>query len=235
MSSPPAYNPLSAPPRKRQSLNLLSSNPKRRKPSTGPSLLRQASFPPPSPDGSNAQYSRSPSPADSVAVGSIVSGMTAGTSATTGTATATATAGAGGRKKYKKRKKGGVGAGAGVGDEVETDSQVTVGGSKRGGARTATGGGGGGGSVANAVGDQPDEEEVEDDEGDDVNDVVAESKPDELTTRQERENLNMLMEAFTNDQEDRYLVWRRVRLKKDTIRKVRLRKLDCNMFTVYPL
>lgn len=65
--------------------------------------------------------------------------------------------------------------------------------------------------------------EGEEDEADGNDDTVLESGEgimDEAAKKQEREHLAMLIDAFSTDQADRYDMWRRVRLKKETVRKI---------------
>ncbi|KAI9720319.1 MAG: hypothetical protein M1828_005703 [Chrysothrix sp. TS-e1954] len=66
------------------------------------------------------------------------------------------------------------------------------------------------------------EDEPEEDEADGANDTILEEggKMDEAALKQEREHLAMLMEAFDEEQTHRHDTWRRVRLKKETVRKI---------------
>lgn len=82
----------------------------------------------------------------------------------------------------------------------------------------------GDGDTASRVG-RPTEldEEPDDDDADADRDLLLEGgdKMDEAAKKQEREHLAMLIGAFTQDQTERYETWRRVRLKKEVVRRVR--------------
>ncbi|KAF1816058.1 histone-fold-containing protein [Eremomyces bilateralis CBS 781.70] len=113
MASPPPLNPF---PKKRSSLAPPGPPNKRRKASTGPSLLRQTSFPP---DSHPQQFSRSPSVDSSVIAGTPGAGTPSIVSA-----------GGGGKKKRKRKGKGG---------EVDGDARSLTGSAAKGvGAATGT-------------------------------------------------------------------------------------------------
>ena len=65
-----------------------------------------------------------------------------------------------------------------------------------------------------------DNEPSDDEEG--AEDAVLEGGGlmSEAAKKQEQKHLAMLMEAFTDEQMDRYATWRRVKLKKETVRKI---------------
>jgi transcription initiation factor TFIID subunit 11 len=52
-------------------------------------------------------------------------------------------------------------------------------------------------------------------------------KMSEAAQKQEREHLAMLLEAFTPEQADRYDLWRRVKLRKDSVRRVCISSRGC--------
>ncbi|OCK95997.1 TAFII28-domain-containing protein [Cenococcum geophilum 1.58] len=70
-----------------------------------------------------------------------------------------------------------------------------------------------------AAGEQDDEDEEEEGEG---MEAVLEGggKMDEAAEKQEREHMSLLVEAFDQDQTERYEIWRRVKLKKEIVRKI---------------
>ncbi|KAF2752764.1 hypothetical protein EJ05DRAFT_266319 [Pseudovirgaria hyperparasitica] len=191
MSSPP--NTINVP-KKRPSLSVPHNQAKRRKPSTGPSALRQTSFPPPeqyiaagSPGSVTTPrgygYSRSPS-VESSALASVANGAE-------GSITG----------RGRKRKRGGATA---IADDV----------------RSATGT-----STRDNRGGSPAEgEEAEDEDeagGEDVEvNLEGDGKQDQATQQQEREHLNMLMQALSDDQRARYTVFRAMKLRKDILRKI---------------
>lgn len=72
--------------------------------------------------------------------------------------------------------------------------------------------------------DEPEDEE-DDDEGGGAEDAVLEGGgvADEAEAQLNADKLRMLLEALSRDQSDRYDTWRRVRLNKGTVRRVRTR------------
>ncbi|KAL9126093.1 MAG: hypothetical protein Q9217_004809 [Psora testacea] len=70
-------------------------------------------------------------------------------------------------------------------------------------------------SERSATGDVGDEEEDEDDGGEGLVD-----DGEELDKAAERKNLSILVDAFDPDQAERYEMFRRVKLKKETVRKI---------------
>ena len=63
--------------------------------------------------------------------------------------------------------------------------------------------------------DVDDEDEDEDDGGEDLM-----NEGEELDRDAERKNLSVLVDAFTPEQAERYEMFRRVKLRKETVRKV---------------
>lgn len=212
MSSPPSNTPIPHPPslqnpRKRPSINTNpTDNPatKRRKPSTMSNVssghpLRQTSFPPPENAHQSRQSSFSP-PASATGRSSLAGGRGGGGSTTK--------RGRGGRPR-------------------KTDVRSTAGTSATGGkepdkptpAKTGSTGAVPGKSLLNAPNydDDPDEE---DDEG--GQDLLLESSglADEAQTKLEAQHLQMLVEAFSPEQAERYTLWRRVRLGKSVVRRL---------------
>lgn len=204
MASPPHVPQLNIPSRKRSSISSISSAAKKRKPSG----LRHT-FAPESEVavGSPLRYSRSPS-ADSVATGSV----------------------AGGRKR--KRRDG--------------DAVSVTGSSARGGkARSAVDGGAGGEGGEGEEGEELDDEDLEEE----MDAVLEGGKATDATKKQEKEHERfvchlppsplptpppsppspqdanedvdrILMQAMDADQSERYATYRRIRLKRETVRKL---------------
>ena len=73
------------------------------------------------------------------------------------------------------------------------------------------------GSERSATGDIGDEEEDEDDGGEGLMDDA-----EEMVRAAEKKNLGVLVDAFNPEQAERYEMFRRVKLKKETVRKVGL-------------
>ena len=72
------------------------------------------------------------------------------------------------------------------------------------------------GSERSATGDVGDEDDDEDDAGEGLVD-----DGEEMDRAAERKNLSVLVDAFDAEQAERYEMFRRVKLKKETVRKVR--------------
>ena len=72
-----------------------------------------------------------------------------------------------------------------------------------------------GGSERSATGEIGDEEDDDDDVGDGLMD-----DGEEMDKAAERKNLSVLVDAFTPEQTERYEMFRRVKLRKETVRKV---------------
>jgi transcription initiation factor TFIID subunit 11 len=73
------------------------------------------------------------------------------------------------------------------------------------------------GSLINGAADEDGEAEDDDDVDEQQLQTAGSS---EAARKQERENLAMLIEAFTPDQAERYDMFRRVKLRKDQVRRV---------------
>lgn len=185
---------------------------KRRKPSSaGPSGLRQTSFPP-EPNSALGTPLRSPS------VESSILGGRNGTPSVLSSTTPTTT----GKRAYKKRKST---KNSSVDDSLSSIvAKSSATGQANGSAINGEGGAGGN-----------DDEDGEDDDLDEArNQATLEGgKMSEAAQKQEREHLALLLEAFTPEQADRYDLWRRVKLRKDSVRRVResagqgVTKKDC--------
>ncbi|MCJ1269678.1 hypothetical protein MMC22_009570 [Lobaria immixta] len=67
-----------------------------------------------------------------------------------------------------------------------------------------------------SVGGQGEEEEEDDGDGDDG----LEDDGEKVDEEAEKKNLNVLVDAFNQDQNDRYDMFRRIKLKKETVRKI---------------
>ncbi|KAF2455973.1 hTAFII28-like protein conserved region-domain-containing protein [Lineolata rhizophorae] len=210
-SSPPAGNPPNTNlqlPKKRPSLappGAPPTAPKRRKPSSaGPSHLRQTSFPPPESLGGSAIAggggSRSPSVESSVAgrTPSLVSGHGGG--------------GGGGRKRTVV-----TGLGGGRGRSGRESVATSVRGGKAG---SAVGGAG------STTGEQGDDKEggYSDEEGDGEDeagiDTLLEGNEEDVGGQEQEELSRLLISAMDPDQAQRYAMYRRVRLKKEIVRKI---------------
>ena len=72
-----------------------------------------------------------------------------------------------------------------------------------------------GGSERSATGEVGDEEDDDDDAGEGLMD-----DGEEMDKAAERKNLSVLVDAFTPEQTERYEMFRRVKLRKETVRKV---------------
>lgn len=74
---------------------------------------------------------------------------------------------------------------------------------------------------AGAEADEPEDEDDDEDAG--AEDTVLEggAAADDAQLKLEKENVRMLIEAFNSEQSDRYEMWRRVKLNKATVRRVR--------------
>lgn len=233
MSSPPPYNPAGSPPpgiaslqnpRKRLSLstsNLSPTNshnggptPKRRKPSFAPSAgsssahpLRQTSFPPPefqnarSATGSR-QVSYSPAIGEEAA---SVSSFGAGRSKK------------GGRGTSKRGGKSGSQSVAGTSAHDDDDADTAVGGFRGGKGSKKRG-------KAAAAKAAAEEEEAEDDDDDDGAQGEAlfdgAREMDDAAKAQEGEHRMILYETLSQEQRDRYDIWNRQALRKNTVRKI---------------
>ncbi|KAJ9657312.1 hypothetical protein H2201_008216 [Coniosporium apollinis] len=162
---------------------------KRRKPSTGPSHLRQTSFPPETTASDSGE--RSPSVDSSIIAPSI--------SLPGGAGAAGLSLPGQGRKRKARARDGESVVGGRMGDERSTTGTVV---SRGKGGRAVV------------------EEEEEEEETEEVGAVMEGGRVDEASVKQEREHLSMLVEALTPDQATRYDIWRRVKLKKETVRKI---------------
>ena len=158
--------------------------------------LRQTSFPPEEAAGSNEFALRSPS------VESDITGITGNQSAPTANGT-------GGKKRGRKSK------------------NRNVSGSVRSGGGRGTDGGGGGTSKAGgaqqravSAGLDEEEEDDDDDQGADLTGPAGADGANEPDRDAERKNLAVLVDAFNPDQADRYEMYRRVKLKKEVVRKI---------------
>ncbi|KAL2354744.1 histone-fold-containing protein [Cryomyces antarcticus] len=198
MASPPNYSATSPPypgtlslPRKRPSLGPPNpSAPKRQK-----SLAAQSAHPLrqtsfPPEASGSSIYSRSPSVESSVAGSAITSSAPNGAKKR-------------GRGRLPKNDDG----------TVRSTPAGSVRGGKGGSAAPT-----GAGSVVAGEG-AADEEEAEE-EGGEVNTMLEGGKMSEAAQTQEREHLSLLVQALSPDQAERYDIWRRVRLKKETVRKI---------------
>ena len=197
----PQHMPLPNP-KKRPSLHL-SSNPAKRRKQTGsmhsiPASahpLRQTSFPPE--EGSESAL-RSPS------VESDLTAATGNQSAVTG--------GGGGGETGKKRGR-------------KKKNRNVSGSVRSGGNRAPTDGGGGGGQGRRggrrATSEVHDEEDDEDDD-DHGADLTASGgvAGNDIDRDAERKNLAVLVDAFNPDQADRYEMYRRVKLRKEVVRRI---------------
>ncbi|KAF2708941.1 hypothetical protein K504DRAFT_468164 [Pleomassaria siparia CBS 279.74] len=110
----------------------------------------------------------------------------------------------------------GVGGGKGKRKRYNDATSVTgssVKGGRRGDARSATGAEGGGDK-------EGDEEDDEDDFEEEMDAVLEGGKVTEATKKQEKEHERLLMEAMDPNQSDRYATYRRIRLKREIVRKL---------------
>ncbi|KAF2476955.1 uncharacterized protein BDR25DRAFT_339043 [Lindgomyces ingoldianus] len=123
-------------------------------------------------------------------------------------------------------------------DSVATTSVVNGGGGGRkkgrgrggdGGSATGSMRGGKGGSEGRSmtgamgeVGDRGDEGEDDDDdeEGEGMDAVLEGGIGTEAARKQEKENERILMEAMSENQSNRYAIYRRIKLKKEIVRKI---------------
>ncbi|KAF2433072.1 histone-fold-containing protein [Tothia fuscella] len=78
----------------------------------------------------------------------------------------------------------------------------------------------GGGSTVNGVGGEEDGDGDDEDDGGDVAAVVEGGKMSEAARKQEEGYKNMLVSAFTSEQDNRYNTYRRVKLRKESVRKL---------------
>ncbi|KAF1834441.1 TAFII28-domain-containing protein [Decorospora gaudefroyi] len=156
-----------------------------------PSNLRNAFSPDVESVGSPRQYSRSPS-AESNITTSAINGVGGG--------------GGGGGGGKKRRKKGG-------------DSASVAGSSARGGK-----GADGRSALQGEDEDGEGEGEVEEDYGDDMGEEIGTAIEGGMTAeerrKQEKEYERMLEEYMTPAQAERYAIYRRIRLKRETVRKL---------------
>ncbi|KAI9829691.1 MAG: hypothetical protein M1819_006062 [Sarea resinae] len=207
-TSPPSYSthaPTSLPtnPKKRPSLSTApSGTTKRRKASAATSIgsahpLRQTSFPPEESLRSGAgALTRSPSVESSVA-GSIGGVREADAE----------------RGKGKKRRRSG---GRSTADTRSVKSGRTGAASVKS-AGGASGGKGETGTTGGAGGEDDGEDDEEDGGG---VDAVLEGGGEKVDEAYEKYKLSVLMEAMNDDQVDRYTLFRRARLRKETVRKI---------------
>lgn len=176
--------------------------------------LRQTSFPPEeSAIGEDDTALRSPS-VESDFTG-IHSAVTGGTGPGPGTSTA------GGKKRSK-------GKGKRAQQRDGTSQSVKSGGggrqhratASRGINGTAAGGAGRASShPASGTADYDDEIEEDEDDEDDTG-ALGHSRHDDPDQKADREKLGILIDALDRDQFDRYEMFRRVRLRKETVRKI---------------
>lgn len=105
------------------------------------------------------------------------------------------------------------------------------------GTTTKAGSGAGKGSAVNGAGQYAaEEDDADEDEEDGLQDAMLEAGaiPDEAQQKLEREHLRMLIDAFNPEQADRYDMWRRAKLNKAVVRRVR-RGLCYLMLCISPM
>ncbi|MCJ1365918.1 hypothetical protein MMC16_005043 [Acarospora aff. strigata] len=197
-------------PKKRPSLPLSPSTTtfKRRKPSAAASAtstsahpLRQTSFPPEE-FSAGLRDLRSPSVESSVAGASVTGAGGGGGSSTRG--------------RGRPRKSGGKG-------RRDEDGRSVKSGTGKGGTGTRAGSLLDGKSVAGGAGGAgEDGGDGDDEEGDDEAGMVTTSVEGggEAERAAEKKKMAVLVDAFDRDQQDRYDMYRRVKLKKETVRKI---------------
>jgi transcription initiation factor TFIID subunit 11 len=77
-----------------------------------------------------------------------------------------------------------------------------------------------GASQVNGEGGADAEEEEDDDDADEMEALLEGVKDTEATKKQEKEHERLLMDAMDEEQQDRYGMYRRIRLKRETVRKL---------------
>ena len=218
-NSPPFPSPASLPkPRKRPSLHL-SGNPsalKRRKQTAGSIAsatssahpLRQTSFPPEEVEAAaNESALRSPS------VDSDFTGVTGRQSTTN----ASGTGKPGPKKRGRKSKKGRQPSGS---VKSGTGGGAKAGGLQDGEATPGPGGPGAAGRRRAQATESRHEDEEDEDEDDGLDDADLQPQANDDMVSAEHENLAVLVKAFNDDQSDRYEMYRRVKLKKEVLRRI---------------
>ncbi|KAF2875514.1 hTAFII28-like protein conserved region-domain-containing protein [Massariosphaeria phaeospora] len=116
-------------------------------------------------------------------------------------ATTSVVNGAGGKKRKRK----------------DADTASVTGSSVRGGkAPSAADGGGDGAAAEGAEGDEEEDDDLEEE----MDAVLEGGKVTEATKKQEKEHERILMEAMDPNQSDRYATYRRIRLKREIVRKL---------------
>ncbi|KAE9977725.1 hypothetical protein EG328_001852 [Venturia inaequalis] len=111
------------------------------------------------------------------------------------------------KKKRRKNAKGG-----GDDEGSITGSAITKG---RSGMGTAAGG-----SIVNGADADEDGDDEDDADGENGGAVAEGGQMDEAAKQQHKKNMEILFDAFTPDQEERYEKFRRVRLRKESVRKL---------------
>ncbi|KAF2249551.1 histone-fold-containing protein [Trematosphaeria pertusa] len=97
------------------------------------------------------------------------------------------------------------------------DAVSVTGSSARGGkARSAVDGGAGGEGGEGEEGEELDDEDLEEE----MDAVLEGGKATDATKKQEKEHERILMQAMDADQSERYATYRRIRLKRETVRKL---------------
>jgi transcription initiation factor TFIID subunit 11 len=183
-------------PKKRPAGSQSPQSSKRRKPSSAGPSHLRQTSFPPEPTSAHTPSFRSPSVESSI----IARGRT--------TTPSIISARGGGKPKKRKNARGSTIDDAG--------SSVVAKGSANGQA---------GSMVAGEGGEEEDGDEDDLDEA--RNQATLEGgKMSEAAQKQEREHLAMLLEAFTPEQADRYDLWRRVKLRKDSVRRVCISRAD---------
>ncbi|ODM19988.1 hypothetical protein SI65_04974 [Aspergillus cristatus] len=220
MSSPPPYTPPNPLKRSMTSLSATSTNANttaHKRPRMHP--LRQTSFPTTIDDPrSGAPFSAAASDAGSV-TGSFT-GSLDGIFSGAGSAMVPK----GGKKRGRKSKaekerekererEEGISARGGEGRVGSVDVD---GGSVRGGATGHTGGGGGGGGNTGAGGN----EDAEEDEDFDYEGELLGREEGATDIEAEKKNLALLVDAFNPQQSERYDLFKRAKLRKETLRRI---------------
>ncbi|ORX93490.1 hTAFII28-like protein conserved region-domain-containing protein [Clohesyomyces aquaticus] len=110
----------------------------------------------------------------------------------------------------------------GVGGRRKGRGRGGDGGSVTGSARGGKGGSEGRSMMAGEGGDRGEdgEEDDEDEEGEGMDAVLEGGMGTEAAKKQEKENERILMEAMSENQSNRYAIYRRIKLKKEIVRKI---------------
>ncbi|KAF2275115.1 uncharacterized protein EI97DRAFT_421324 [Westerdykella ornata] len=156
-----------------------------------PSQLRNAFSPESEGVGSPLRYSRSPS-VDSVATGSVANSSIVGG------------VGGGGRKRRRKDK----------------GAPSTTGSLQGGKGQGSTTGADGDDAAARGEADPSEESSEEEQDAEETMLATEGGKYTEATRRQEEENRRILQDYMTSAQKDRFDVYRAIRLKRETVRKL---------------